>query len=241
MMAMIFSVVIITQFESDPTDLYNQGNEYYQQGRYAEAIAAYEQASKNVGSTKIYYNLGNSYFKKGMLGKAILNYRKANFLSPRDKDVMHNLDFARNYRVDKTSSITSPIMQALANIFRYLSFYEAQVVTTIFFVIAAAFASLFIIYRRSIYSCALVVASVLCMLFFISWQSWVADTAARHAVVTVSEVSALSGPGEDYKEILVIHDGAEVKLRETRGDYALIQLPGGVGGWVPTEAIEEIF
>jgi len=57
-----------------------------------------------------------------------------------------------------------------------------------------------------------------------------------------SEINkAYSCPGEDYKEILEIHDGAELKIREERNGYYLIQLPGGIGGWVKTEGVEKVF
>jgi uncharacterized protein YgiM (DUF1202 family) len=59
-------------------------------------------------------------------------------------------------------------------------------------------------------------------------------------VVIAPEVSAMSGPAEDYKKIIVLHDGVEVKVRERRGDYFLIQLPRGIGGWLPVDAVEEI-
>src|SRR5213078_1952635 len=50
-------------------------------------------------------------------------------------------------------------------------------------------------------------------------------------VVVVPEVNALSGPGEEFKQILLLHDGTEVRIRELRGDYLLVQVPGGGGGW----------
>jgi uncharacterized protein YgiM (DUF1202 family) len=51
----------------------------------------------------------------------------------------------------------------------------------------------------------------------------------------------MSGPGEEYKHILTLHDGAEVRIREERQNYVLIQLPGGLGGWIEKESLEEIF
>jgi len=60
-------------------------------------------------------------------------------------------------------------------------------------------------------------------------------------VVVVPEVSAQSGPGQEYKEIILVHDGTEGLIKEQRGDYILIQLPGGVGGWVKKDAVEPVF
>lgn len=55
------------------------------------------------------------------------------------------------------------------------------------------------------------------------------------------EVKSTSGPGDEYKEILEIHDGTEAKIIEERSGYYLIQLPGGIGGRVKSESIEKVF
>jgi len=41
--------------------------------------------------------------------------------------------------------------------------------------------------------------------------------------------------------MVVVHDGLEVLIRETRPGYVLVQMPGGEGGWAETAAVEPIF
>jgi hypothetical protein len=238
---LLLTIALYAQFELNPTELYNRGNEYYERGEYSEAIVAYEQVTMKISNSQVLYNLGNAYFKKSMLGKAILNYRRAHFLAPRDGDIMYNLGYVRNYRVDKMSPVASPFIQVLSKVLHYFSMVEARILATIFLVIASVILSFYIVYRRSIFGYVAIIGAVFFLFFFINWQTWVAERNGRHAVISAPEVSALSGPGEDYKEIIVVHDGAEVKVRETRGDYFLIQLPGGIGGWVPVDAVEEVF
>ncbi|MBE0432075.1 tetratricopeptide repeat protein [candidate division WOR-3 bacterium] len=238
---MILLILSITQFELDATESYNRGNEYFLQGRYSEAIAAYEQALQMVRSAGIHYNLGNAYFKKGMLGKSVLHYRVAHFLAPRDQDITHNLEFVRNYRVDKVQLAASPLISILDALFHYFSLYETQILTTFFFVAASVLLSLHLIFRIRVFGYAAITAAVLCIFFFINWQVWLGEKTGRHAVVTGPEVSVLSGPADDYKVIILLHDGAEAWIRETRNGYALIQLSGGIGGWVTEAALEEIF
>ena len=77
--------------------LFFQGNSFYQEERYSEAVKAYEQlVAMGVKSGPLYYNLGNAYFRIGTKGKAILNYERALQLLPRDADVKSNLDYARS-------------------------------------------------------------------------------------------------------------------------------------------------
>lgn len=240
-MTLLLLAAIIVQFDLSPVEQFNKGNGYFEQGRYSEAIAAYEQVGGRLQNARVFYNLGDAYFKKGMLGKAIMNFRRAHFLTPRDGDIKYNLVFVRNYRVDKVNLVVNPIVRLLSNIFQFFSYFEALLLLTLFFLCASLLVSFYIVLRRNIFGYAAIICMLLAVFFFISWRVWSAERNMHHAVVTAPEVSALSGPGTDYKEIIVVHDGAEVKVRERRGEYVLIQLPGGVGGWVPVDTVEYIF
>jgi uncharacterized protein YgiM (DUF1202 family) len=59
--------------------------------------------------------------------------------------------------------------------------------------------------------------------------------------VVVPELTLRAGPGAEYKDIAVVHDGLEVAVRERRPDWLLIQIPGGEGGWVETASVQYIF
>jgi uncharacterized protein YraI len=76
---------------------------------------------------------------------------------------------------------------------------------------------------------------------FLAQQLWAGEVADHPAVVVVPEVSAASGPGDEFKQVLLLHDGTEVRIREARGDWTLVQLPGGSGGWLQQSAIERVY
>lgn len=238
---MISLFCIITVLTQSPAELYNHGNEYYKNGDFASAIESYETTLHSIQHPDLYYNLGNAYFKQGKMGKAIVNFRRAFYFAPRDQDITFNLAFARSYRIDKVRFPESPFSVLVHRVSQTLSMFESQVITTILFLIAMFVLSLYVITRRSLYGYLCIGAFILCLFPGSIWLAWSNTLHSNHAVVTVSEVSALSGPGADYKEILVLHDGAEVRIRETRGDYALIQIIGGLGGWVPITSLEEVF
>lgn len=59
------------------TDLANQAETFYREGKYREAADAYNKILSNgKESAKLYYNLGNCYYKLGENTKAILNYER---------------------------------------------------------------------------------------------------------------------------------------------------------------------
>jgi tetratricopeptide (TPR) repeat protein len=75
---------------------FEQANKLYEQGKYVEAAAAYNQIITNhAGAPNLYFNLGNAWFKAGEVGRAIAAWREAEELAPRDPDLRFNLEFAR--------------------------------------------------------------------------------------------------------------------------------------------------
>ncbi len=221
--------------------LYNTGNKYYAENNFPAAIECYEKALAICKNKDIYYNLGNAYFKTGRIGKAIIHYRKAYLLCPRDGDVIYNLNFLRNFRPDKLTTLPNPFFQFLNRFFHYFSQKEGTILSAITFLFTVIFLSLYLINWNKIFLWLSIFISLFFIYFLVSSSLWEAEKKSNSAVVIVNELKAYSGPGEDYKEILLIHDGTEVKIKEERNGYYLIQLPGGIGGWVKTDGIERIF
>ncbi len=221
--------------------LYNEGNAQYAAGDYAGAIGSYLSSLAGADNPAVRYNLGNAYFKDGQLGRAVNQYLGARSRSPRDRDIASNLEYVRNYRVDKVLSRPGPLEEALDGAVHFFSVTEAGTLASLSFLLAAALASLGIARRRRwpLYASALPLAAFI--YFIIVTQAWSAERRSNPGTIVAKEVSALSGPGEDFKEILLLHDGTEVAIREIRGEYLLVQLPGGAGGWVPRRAVERVY
>ncbi|MEO0191051.1 MAG: tetratricopeptide repeat protein [candidate division WOR-3 bacterium] len=234
-------IILIFATFAEVVQLYNTGNKYYAENNFQSAIECYENALRICKNKDIYYNLGNAYFKTGRIGKAIIQYRKAYFLYPRDEDILYNLNFLRNFRPDKLTTIPNPFFQFLDRFFHYFSYKESKSLSAITFLLISIFLSLFLINRSRVFFWLSIFSSLLFIYFLISSSLWQAERTSNAAVVVINELKAYSGPGEEYKEILVIHDGTEVRIREERNGYYLIQLPGGIGGWVKTDGIERIF
>ena len=224
-----------------PVPAFNRGNQLYASKDYAGAAKSYEEARACGANAAVEYNLGNAWFKQGRMGRAILSYRRARFLAPRDADVASNLAFARQYRVDKLPTIPSPLARAMDQIFHLLSLREAAILGAVAGFLAALLAAAWIVRRWTALAIAATVIALVALFGFVTQQVWNAELDEHPAVVIATEVNALSGPSEDAKEILQLHDGTEVRIREARGDFDLVQLPGGTGGWVKKSEIERIY
>ncbi|MBI4726808.1 hypothetical protein HY768_06240 [candidate division TA06 bacterium] len=99
----------------------------------------------------------------------------------------------------------------------------------------------FIIYGKKVYAYISIFWVLAFLFFLISLLTWRSQHQRLPVVIIAAEVSALSGPGPEYKQIILVHDGTEGQIKKTRGDYLLIQMPGGIGGWVKKEEVERIF
>lgn len=237
MMTLMLTVLLAVS----PVDTYNQGNKFYQQGNYPAAIEEYGKALVEINSSELFYNLGNAYFKSGQIGKAIANYRRASFSDPRDADITNNLMYARNYRVDKILVNQGPIDRLFEKSFRWFSYIEAFWFSYISLAISTLFLSFYIISRKARILLVVVVSGLALVYFITTYSVWQNEKASHPAVVVTPEVNAFSGPGEEYKQILLLHDGTEVLIREKRGGFALVQISGGAGGWLRTENLENIY
>ncbi len=234
------SLIAVVVLVLSPISAYNQGNRLYARKDYAAAAAAYEQALKAGPNPAVHFNLGNALFKSGKIGEAIVHYRRARYLDPRDADIAANLDFLRAYRVDKMMTAPSPLARLLDRALHRLSRRQAGVLTAVSFALAGAFLAGWIVRRWPALGVAASACALVAAYGFATQRAWASEVDARPAVVAVPEVNALSGPSDEFKQILLLHDGTEVEIREARGNYLLVQLPGG-GGWLPKNTVERVY
>lgn len=224
-----------------PVQAYNEGNRLYAAKDYEGAVRAYEKALEAGHDPRVHYNLGNALFRAGKVGEAIASWRRARYLAPRDRDVENNLGFARAYRVDKTLPAAGPLARALGRAFEWMSRREAALAMAIAFTLAGLALAAWIVWRVAALGYGAALLAVVGGYALVAQQLWANEVAARPAVIVQSEVSAASGPGDEFKAVMLLHDGTEVLVREVRGDYDLVQLPGGSGGWLKKDALERVY
>jgi tetratricopeptide (TPR) repeat protein len=95
----------------EPSAAFDAANKLYEQGRFAEAAAAYEKLLESGQRAEtIWFNLGDARFKAGQLGRAIAAYRQAERFAPRDPAIRFNLQFARK-KATGTESVPGPAWQ----------------------------------------------------------------------------------------------------------------------------------
>jgi uncharacterized protein YgiM (DUF1202 family) len=51
---------------------------------------------------------------------------------------------------------------------------------------------------------------------------------------------ARSGPDKGQTEVFTAHEGTKVRLVRQEGEWILVRLANGLGGWIQTEAVARI-
>ena len=239
--------------------LFNQANQFFREANtiandpeqaqrlYEKAILNYEKiiSDGQIRNSKLYYNLGNAYFLKEDIGRAILNYRRAERLDKADTNIQKNLAFACSRRIDKVKVKTEErVLQTLFFWHYDFSIKTKFVVTCIFFAIVCISLTVMIWHGKN---APCVVSAVICGLLTACFlSSVVLETWTRanrvYGVITVQEVIARQGDGQNYPESFKdpLHAGTEFNLLERRSGWFHIRLSDNSDGWIPDNSADLI-
>ena len=229
------------------TVLFQQGNEFYQQGDYQKAAEQYELALQSgYESEKLYYNIGNAYFKLNNIARSILNYERAKKLAPRDEDIKVNLQLAQLHVVDKI--VTPPpfyFTRIWHQIKNYFSIDQLSFFTIIFYVLTISVFIVKLLIKKetvqkfSYYALlpSFIIFLIFCGLLFSRIHE---EKTNVEGIVMTEKVEVLSSPSEDATEVFALHEGVKIKVNQRSGQYFRISLPDGKVGWLPQSALEVI-
>ena len=234
--------------EPSSSEMMAVANQRYERGEFAEAVQQYEAlVGAGYREASVYYNLGNSYLEDGDLGRAVLNYLRAEELSPRDPDIIANLDLARSRTVDQLQAEGDSLVASVADFGRqWATTTEYGLAALLLWaIVGLAVGALIIrpaIRRRSFLRGGAVIAFVAMLIPLVLLLSMVySNPYANTGVVTARTVEVLSGPGQQYGEEFALHSGAQVRLVDSRHGWLQVALPGGeLQGWLPAHTVEAV-
>ena len=233
------------------SDTMSTANHLYDTGQFGQAAQAYQQlVDQGFADSALFYNLGNAYFKQGDHGRAILNYRRAEQLAPRDADIKANLDLARTQIVDQSQE-TEPNEGLFSSVGRWtqqwLTVNELAIAVLVAWILFVVLMIIFshlpkaTVLREGVQYLVIMTALVLIAgIAGLGSRLYLAKTQAE-AVVLSQEVNVTSGPGAHYVTEFTLHNGTEVHLMESRGNWTRLALADDkLQGWVPATALETV-
>jgi len=224
------------------TELYRQGNAFYEREQYPEASRTYERiVLQGFHNGFIFYNLGNAHFKQNQIGRAILAYERAARLMPRDRDLKANLEIANLRTVDRLEN-TDPWVGY--RLLRSVTVNEVTAATSLSGSLLFVIGILFVLtdgntFRRRLFQIGIIVGTLF-VLCSGTAAIRVYDEGRVEAIILSRECEARSGPANGEELLFSLHEGTKVTVVEERGSWKRIALPDGNEGWVDEESLEEI-
>lgn len=219
----------------------------YRKGNYQQAIKDYQELLQKGVSADLYYNLGNAYYRSDNITQAVLAYERAHMLSPGDKDINFNLQFARSKTIDKITPESEMFFvtwyHSLVN-FTSVDNWATVAIVSIILVLALLLVYLFVPVmwmKKAGFFGAIVFLVLFLLSNLFAYQQKEELENRKGAIVIAPSVSVKKTPVKSGADQFIIHEGTHVNItdksiKEWRG----IRLDDGREGWIQTKQIEEI-
>lgn len=237
-LTLFFSLLVTMGTYASANDWAAQAESFYREGKYAQALAAYEQDLKNhPNDPYLYYNIGNCYFKMGSKGLAAAYFYRAFKLRPQDSDIRHNLSLTLASGGD---SLVPTGMPPLLHqwLFR-LPLAELKGTVCIVGWILCFCAGLWLLTRKGgKLTLGLGIIFVLVAGWFYVRHSWENEPLA---VVAAPVVELRSGPGKNFPASAAVQQGHLVQVIDSKDNWQeVIVRSEGLKGWIEQTALERI-
>lgn len=241
----LFQAIVVKA--QTPETYFEQGNAFYTDGRYQEAIDSYMRiVQSDQESAAVYYNLANAHYKLNNVAPANYYYEKALRLAPLDPDIRNNATFAENMRIDAIVPLPENTFNKWFNSILELLTVDSWAYATVIFLML--FVLLFLAYyftyasmrKRTFFITAftalvLGIGSMVC-----AYAAFAKAKNDRPAIVFAQEAEVRSEPNLSSGSAFTLHEGTKVNVLDTVKNWKRIQLIDGKTGWIPGEAIREL-
>jgi tetratricopeptide (TPR) repeat protein len=218
-----------------PADALDKANSAYLAGEYSEAVEGYSSLVELGHATgDLYYNLGNALYRNADPASALLAWKRAEWLSPRDGDILANLERVRSQSVDNLDLDSGPRLFFLR---RTLSVGEQGWIAGWLLALVGGL----VLARRlrpglEVGIPMLLLGAPGVLLSISAVRGHLQFVAHMPGVVLAESVEARSAGGAGVS-LFELHQGAEVEIHEKVGEVSLISLSDERRGWVPNTVL----
>lgn len=249
MKALVLASVLLysSLHAAEPLQIFERGNQLYQQGKYAEAAEAYEQvlAGGNMGA-ELFFNLGNAYYKSGAIAKAILHYERARKFIPNDEDLQHNLALANLMITDRIEPVPQLfIWDWWDGLLSAVSLNGATWLTYAAYLLLVGLLIVIILstsYDLRRLAALLASVSFLLLILAATILAGKINEVRRTdtAIIMANIVTVKNSPDQKSTDAFVLHSGVKVNLTDKVNDWYKIRLADGKVGWIEETTFEVI-
>ena len=244
---LISFIIVQTVIAANLHDVFDQGNQYYQQGEYEQAIETYQKIlDEGFESGPLYFNLGNAYYKLGQLGPARLNYERASKFLKNDESLQENMQLLNLRLVDQIEPIPQFFLSQVW--FRIIDFITIDaliwIVAGLLWLVLIVFSVRYYFRSRGRGDRLKIVFALIFVIFIfftlISIQKIYNLENEQYGIIMNSSVTSRAEPKIGATEVFILHEGTKVKIERITGEWFEVRLADGKTGWLERTNLEII-
>ena len=230
-------------FSQDIDSLFVKGNNYYNDKDFSNSVKYYENIlNQDIYHQDLYFNLCNAYFNLENYGNARWAYEMALDLSPRDKDIIYNLNIAKSKIPNLIEPPESLIIDSLNMILDNFTYRNFVFLTSILILLSSI---LFIIYKirpsqinKRIYY-LLLFLSFVSLVLSVDRFIWMKNN--KFGIIVSENTAAYSAPyvNENIK-IFTLFSGNKVQVSQNTKEWIEISVIDGRKGWIRIEDVRTL-
>ena len=242
----ILYIILLLSNTQGLDSIFDQSNAFYTDGKYQMAIDGYQDIlNSGYESAELYYNLGNAYYKLNNIPESNFFYEKARSISPTDEDILVNLSYAQNLRIDKIEKL--PITQTQNFKINILNLLSEKGWSVLLIILAWIACVLFVLYlsvnnsgnKRIFFTQFIILMIGLIVVFTINYEKKKLNN-EKFAIIYDKEIEVWSEPNKISELKFLLHEGTKVKQVDTIQDWVNIQLENGTLGWIQSSSIKTL-
>lgn len=245
-MKTLFVILLIFSNNQSIEDLFEQSNDFYTNGNYENAVLGYlDILESGFESAELYFNIGNTFYKLNNIPESNFYYEKAKSISPNDNDILTNLSFAQNLRIDKIEKLPVTELQNLKLSILDLLSEKGWSVSLITLIWLMCFSFIFYIvsnnskFKRLFFSISIVFLILCSLTIYINFEKKKLNE-IKYAIVYDKEIEVWSEPNNISELKFLLHEGTKVKQLDIIQDWVNIQLENGTLGWIQLSSLKTL-
>ena len=226
---------------------FDKANALFQKEKYRDALEVYKGIEEQeISSPEVFFNLGNTYYKTHDYVNAVYYYEKALKLTPENKAIDTNLNYARKELVDDITIIKEYDNQDILH--QTLGKLSVDGWATFATVMAFVVLLCFIAYYLSSSSMVKRISFVLVILslVIIGGCSYAASFEKKYATKEVTailfdkQVNLKEDAKNTSKTVKELHAGTKVYILEKKALWVKVRLDNQEIGWVEESTLKYI-
>ena len=242
-MKIFFFILLIFSNPQNIDNLFEESNDLYTNGDYQNAVQGYLEIVKSgFESAELYFNIGNSFYKLNNIPESNYYYEKAKLISPNDDDILTNLSFAQNLRIDKIETLPVTDIQNLK--LSILDLLSEKGWSYVLVILIWIMCFTFIVYnlsndpkfKRLFFSISFVLLILSSFTLFINFEKKKISE-IKYAIIYDKEIEVWSEPNNISELKFLLHEGTKVKQIDVIEDWSNIQLENGTIVWIQSSSL----